>query len=378
MKILSLAQIDMSQSDGRVTHLLDLAKAFRQNNVTTDVIVISSKPSVIQEEHLKIYVLPKILTFWLIEGIICNLLAWFIITLKAKHYDRIYIRHHSNLALALKFAFTKKLLWIEVNGLFKDENIFRAKTIGWRFKNFMGIFLEKLSFKKANHIFCVTSQLKEKIINNYSIRAENISFVSNGVDLIKYCPMDKNKCRKQLGLNNDYIYIGFIGSFIGWAGIDTFLNILPKVMLKHEKMQAIIVGNGENFEEYNRLAENLGIKSKVIFPGQVHSNIAPIWINTFDIGVAFIKPKGHGLSPIKLYSYMACGIPIVASNLEGFEPVKEYNAGILVQKNIEIQNALEKLITEENLRIEMGQNGRRCAEKLFSWEITAKKIISTN
>lgn len=378
MKILSLAQIDMSQTDARVVHLFGIAKAFRQIGASVDVIVISSSPSNIVEKGLSVYVLPKCLTWWLIEGIICNIFAWFIILLKGHLYDRIYIRHHSNLALAARFFPWRIPLWLEINSLFSDEELFHPRFWGTPLRLWVGTFLERLAFKKASHLFCVTQELKDKIIKLYAVNHKKITVLSNGVDIEAYRPMNKIECRRQLGLEETALYIGFIGNFIGWSGIDTFLNAIPHIIKRYEKLKFIIVGAGEYFTKYVELSTNLGLKNNVIFPGQVHKDMAPVWINTFDIGISLTKPKGHGLSPIKNYCYMACGIPILGSDLPGFESIKQYNTGLLVPyNNLEIiQSALERLINDEKLRQEMGKNGRRCAEKLFSWQIIAKKIIT--
>ncbi|MBI4835410.1 MAG: glycosyltransferase family 4 protein [Planctomycetes bacterium] len=378
MKILSLAQVDMSQTDARVVHLLDLAKAFRQIGVKTDVVVISPKPSVIKEKNLTVYVLPRWTNFWLIEGIVSSIIAWFILILKCRdtRYDKIYVRHHPNLALALRFLPVRKSIWLEINGFFSAEESYRKSSCMW-LRRRAGKWLEKLVFNRASRLFCIDSRLAEKIRHTFSIPDKKTVVVANGVDIELYRPMDKIKCRRQLGLEENVVCIGFIGNFAGWQGVDTLIESLPPILKKHDKTIAVIVGDGEYFNDYIALAEKLNIKNKVLFPGKVHKDIAPEWINTFDIGVALMPPQ-RICSPLKVFAYMACGIPVLATEASFSQEVKNCTAGILVTYNNrdELIGALEKLSTDEKLRLELGHNGRKCAEKLFSWRIVAERILS--
>jgi len=82
--------------------------------------------------------------------------------------------------------------------------------------------------------------------------------------------------------------------------------------------------------------------------------------------------------PVKLFEYMAAGLPVIASK-EG-EPsafVKEADGGILVdpENDNEIASAMIKLITEPDLALEMGQRGRKLILEKYNWEIESQKLI---
>ncbi len=77
---------------------------------------------------------------------------------------------------------------------------------------------------------------------------------------------------------------------------------------------------------------------------------------------------------------MACGIPVLATDTAGFEPVRESNSGYLVafDDTEAIVEALDKLISDEALRRELGENARRCAVEDFSWDAAARKILESS
>ncbi|MDD5756168.1 MAG: glycosyltransferase, partial [bacterium] len=266
MKLLSLAQVDMSKTNACVVHPLDLAQGFRQNGISTQVIVISPRPALVKEKDLKVYVLPRWLIFPGVDNVAYNIMAWFILLFKSHSYDVIYVRQNFNLTIALWFIPWRNPVWLEVNGIFEDEEQFRLKNRGSRLKLWLGSFLERLAYQKADQVFCVTPQLKEKITGK-NINPEKITVISNGVDIDKYYPMDKQSCKQKLGLDAAAIYIGFIGNISGWCGVDMLLRSLAGVMERYSQFRAFIGGYGEYLDEYIALAETMGLAKKVRFVG---------------------------------------------------------------------------------------------------------------
>ena len=96
-----------------------------------------------------------------------------------------------------------------------------------------------------------------------------------------------------------------------------------------------------------------------------------------DVCIVTKKTLGFGYSPLKLYEYMACKKPVIATNTKGFEILKQSNAGILVNPEDlqELSNAMIKLLQNKQLREKMGDNGRKLVVSEYSWESTAKKTI---
>ena len=73
---------------------------------------------------------------------------------------------------------------------------------------------------------------------------------------------------------------------------------------------------------------------------------------------------------------MACSKPIIATRTDGFEILEEYNAGILINptNTHEFLDAFKKLLQNENIRKQMGTNGRKCVLENHSWSSVVKKV----
>ena len=75
---------------------------------------------------------------------------------------------------------------------------------------------------------------------------------------------------------------------------------------------------------------------------------------------------------------MACGKPVVVSDISPVKFVKENDLGLLVHpKNLqEISKAIITLLQDKNLARKMGEKGRQFVERKHSWEVVAKKLFS--
>jgi glycosyltransferase involved in cell wall biosynthesis len=118
------------------------------------------------------------------------------------------------------------------------------------------------------------------------------------------------------------------------------------------------------------------VSDEFIFTGIVPYEEVSKYISASDICVVPKRQLKSGYSPLKLYEYMACGKPVVASRVEGFTILEQNNAGILVEpENPEnIANVIIKLLNDEKLREELGRNGREYVVKNHSWESVAKIV----
>jgi glycosyltransferase involved in cell wall biosynthesis len=130
--------------------------------------------------------------------------------------------------------------------------------------------------------------------------------------------------------------------------------------------------------EWMQQAEKLWINNMFIFTGSVPYEKVPLYINASDICVAPFRIKRNmkiGLSPLKVFEYLACEKPIVSSEILNLEFIEQQNLGILVKPEDpdELAKAIIKLLKDDKLREEMGKNGRKYVVKNHSWEAIGRK-----
>jgi len=293
--------------------------------------------------------------------------------------DVIYVRHTIVLYSYILLSKVFKIPYIlEINGLPVEQfKIFchNAGSIRTIAINIFTKINEKLSYKYAKKIIVVTPDIKKYIVTNYNIDPNRISVIQNGANTDLFKPASKHEVRKELGLDKKYNYIGFSGSFVRWHGLEELVKSALQILKKNKNVKFLLVGNGATRKRICHLVNNLHLTNSFIFIDIVPYAEVPKYVNSFDIGI-ILKYKNIPGSPLKLWEYMACGIPIIATDSEDFKVIEECHCGILVnpEKTEKIANAILTLLGNEKLRREMGENGRKYVVKHHSWKIVAKRI----
>lgn len=236
--------------------------------------------------------------------------------------------------------------------------------------------LERRNIKKADKYIVVTSTLKDVLHNDYGIPEDKIIVIENGANVDLFKPMDTVQAKNAIELDKNTSYICYSGNFARYQGIEYLIRVIPEITRQLPNVKAILVGDGEMRDELQELVEELDISEKVIFIGKVPYSKVPLYINAGDVCVVPKKPLLSGYSPLKLYEYMACGKPIVATRTYGFEILKERKAGLLVnpEDSEEFSKALIKLLKDNKLRTLMGNNGRQYVVENHSWESISQKV----
>lgn len=270
-------------------------------------------------------------------------------------------------------------LVLEINGLVDEEReqIAGRKT-GCLKKNAFALSA-RASFAYPEKIITVTEKLKAALVEKYGVDERKIHVVPNGVDTDLFRPMDMLECRRKLGLPADASIVCFVGNLAPWQGVDLLIKAFSSVMEKHEKTLLLIVGDGKERKRLETLSKKLKIDYSVRFVGAVRHEDVPTYIGSGNICVATfttVRNAKIGLSPLKIYEYLACAKPVITSDIQGIrEIIENSNAGILTApEDVDgISNAIERLLTDKRLAESMGINGREHI-LCHSWKSVARKV----
>jgi glycosyltransferase involved in cell wall biosynthesis len=240
-------------------------------------------------------------------------------------------------------------------------------------------FLQLKSAFLSDYIRVVAPGIKSRL-EEYGIKDKRIVFIGNGTDVSHFKPIDKKEAKKKLDLDPSCLFVGFIGNFAIWQGLDYLIQGIPRILKANENIRFLLIGDGPLMPKIREAVSEVE-ERKVILTGSILYQEANLYINAFDIGVApFIKERNEsiGLSPLKIRDYAACGIPVITTKIRGLELVEKYFFGILVPPNDSeaLTKAIIKLVKNPQLRCQMGRNGRKLAEEKFSWKIVAVQILN--
>ncbi|MEO0084222.1 MAG: glycosyltransferase family 4 protein [candidate division WOR-3 bacterium] len=167
--------------------------------------------------------------------------------------------------------------------------------------------------------------------------------------------------------NNSRPKILFLGRFEPRKGLKYLLGALPIIKQQIPDVLLIICGAGLLGYAYQEYISK-EIKDNIYLAGLIRGEERPHYYASCDV---FCAPSiGHESFGIVLLEAMACGKPVVASDISGYRTILEDGVqGYLtkVRSSEDIANKIIKILTNPSLRKKMGEQGRKKAE-VYSWE----------
>lgn len=209
-------------------------------------------------------------------------------------------------------------------------------------------------------------------VREFSLRTENLSLdkvitIYNGISLNAFHPRPKNiQILNEFGLHADNKIIGMVANFSPDKDHRTMLKAVAEVKKTYPQIKCLLAGVGYLRKKTEKETTDLNLEKNVIFTGK--RDDIEVFLSVMDIFVLTSLIEGL---PNVILEAMACGLPIVATNVGGIpEAVEDGRSGILVkpQDNQAVADAIIKLLEDENLRKEMGRRGRETLEQRFKLE----------
>ena len=289
---------------------------------------------------------------------------------EAKSVDLIYERYAFFMTAGAQIAKEKNIPFIvEVNEIAGPKRV-RKQVFVKKAKA-----AERFIFMQADAIIVVSSFLKQEIVG-LGINAEKIFVIPNGADDELFDPKkyDRKKRRDQYALEDNDIVLGFIGWFIPWHNLGSFIEAFAEIGSKNCKL--VLVGDGDLKDSLVALARTLNIADKVILTGAIPYEQIPSMINALDICI--IPDSNEYRSPIKMFEYMAMGKPVIAPD---YEPVRSViddgKDGIIFRPNDknDLVNKLNAVVCDYQKRQTLGEKAREKILRKYLWKHNAKKVI---
>jgi glycosyltransferase involved in cell wall biosynthesis len=178
----------------------------------------------------------------------------------------------------------------------------------------------------------------------------------------------------------------FSGSFRPWHGADVLVRAAAMVLEKEEGSDAyfMFLGTGPSHPAVVEEIEGIGIASRCHVAGAVPYHLMPHYLARCHIGVAPYQPSRHGQmqlgfywSPLKIFEYMATGLPVVALDIDPLrEIIREGREGHLVKERDEKgwAEAIAELVASPELCDEMGRSARERVVSSYSWQVHCEKL----
>lgn len=227
--------------------------------------------------------------------------------------------------------------------------------------DYLGLPKTKELLKNINGVISVSTENKDVLLKHNLFLENKIGVFPNGINRNKFYSRDKLKMRKKYKFPlNDFI-VAFVGGFIHIKGADRLSKAIE--IAGEDKVKSIFIGSGKVIPN---------CKGILIQDKQPH-DVIPEILSAADVFVLPTLAEGCCNAIIEA---MACGLPIISSNLPFNDDILDETCSIRVNpENIdEIAGAIELLLNNKDLRLKLA-NGAREKAKLLDIETRARNII---
>jgi glycosyltransferase involved in cell wall biosynthesis len=239
------------------------------------------------------------------------------------------------------------------------------------------LFLERLSYKLANHVIVTNESCREIAIQRGGIPEEKITIVRNGPDVERFRSREIDPVLRRRAP----CIIAFAGITGYQDGLDYLCGALQSLRCEigEEDFLCIVLGDGDALSHIKGMARELAIDDKMWFAGWVSDpDTYCRYLATADICVAPEPSNSYNdrSTFVKIMEYMAAGKPIVAFDLpENHVSAGDAAAYAKPNDHRDLAAKLAGLLRDESRRHLMGEEGRRRIESSFSWQHSIPDLL---
>jgi glycosyltransferase involved in cell wall biosynthesis len=290
-----------------------------------------------------------------------------------KSSDLIHAHGHPYLSsfIAAKIAkkYSKPLVLTQHNTFIEYKNFW--DTI----ERLNDLAIGKETLKEADKIIVVSKATMNYVLN-LGADPEKIEVLHNGVDLNRFRPLTgiKDEMRKKLKISKDSSVVLTVRRLVYKNGIDTLIEGAKIAIKKNPRLVFLVIGGGPDFDQVKAKIEQLGIEKNFKLTGFVSDGDLLFYYNVADF---FVLPSksGEGL-PLVTLEAMACGLPVIATNVGGIPEVMIEDYGKVVPPNT--PDSLAEAVLEFSHR-EFSEackkNLRAIIEQKYSWDKNVEKLV---
>ena len=364
MKLLYIASIRLPTEKAHGIQIMKTCEALSKVGVSVSLFVpnffLNSKEDPF--DYYKVKRLFKIKRFFSIRLIRLGPVGFFLETIifflsiifSSDFWQADYIFSRDEMLMAFSNFLGKKTIWETHTGSY---NVFA-----------------RIALKKVKLVVAISQGLKDFYVSK-GILPSKIIVSHDGIDLEDFkLPFSKTEARVVQGLPLDKKIVLYAGRLDGWKGVETFFEASKNF---DDHTLAVVIGGEAS--QVNSFSKKY---SKVNFLGYKPYKYLPMYQKSADVLIIPNTSKDNisrlYTSPLKVFSYMASGVPIVASDLPSIREVLNDNNAVLVKPDSpeDLWRGIKKVL-EDNTRADIMAKQALLDVAKYSWIERTKTIISS-
>jgi glycosyltransferase involved in cell wall biosynthesis len=264
--------------------------------------------------------------------------------------------------------------WVlETNAFLAEEATRDRKAVALH-----GLALKKelAAYRRCDAIVAVSDVLKRTIVGAAGVSEDKVLVVPNGVDTTFFDP-----ARFPARPPAKALRIGFVGHLFAWHGIDLLLHEVAGLVARGTDVSLLVVGDGPMRAAWEDVASSLNLGSRVTFTGLVPRERVPELMMQMDVGYCGHVLPGAGeiyFSPLKMYEYMAMGLPVIAAKAEDSErTLHDGRTGFLFEpeNRAALRDTLTRVVDARDRLASMGGAARNAVVERHTWTARVADLL---
>jgi glycosyltransferase involved in cell wall biosynthesis len=232
-------------------------------------------------------------------------------------------------------------------------------------------FLIKKTIKRAKFLTTCSESIKQQILSIFENIPSNKIFNLYSAIESKFKPyvVESNILKEKLGLNGPILL--YIGRIANYKGVPDIINAYKIAKNKIEDLE-LVIGGTPDFSMSDTYQMWKNKYPDIHFMGFIPTTQIAIYYTMADVFITYsYASEGFGLTPIEA---IACGTPVICSDIKVFREVLQDNAIFVPPKNPKLlSEAIYNLLTNDNDRINLIEKGQNYIKK-FSWNSVGHKM----
>ena len=231
---------------------------------------------------------------------------------------------------------------------------------------------EKYVFRNASFVSTHNEALRQYCIG-LGVTPAKSSVIYPGVDMTRFFPAPtRNDLQTKMGIHPTDKVLLFMGTIFRSSGLVELLTELSPALHLDKSIKFLILGDGEDFNRLHQLAITLDLQDQVIMPGRIEYDLLADYLRLGHVALLPFKQElvTHGALPGKVLQYLACGLPTIATPLNGLQSMIAPDKGVLYANNLkEMARTAEQLSSDSQHRNLLSSQGIELMNSHCNWQV---------
>jgi glycosyltransferase involved in cell wall biosynthesis len=232
----------------------------------------------------------------------------------------------------------------------------------------LNAILTRRTIRGADALIAVSEAMRQGAMRDFGAQPGRVRTIVNGFNTSVFGPMDQAQARQALRLPAVGPMLAYVGRFVEAKGLVELVEAFSRLAAQRADLRLALVGDGVMKPRLLSLVQASGARDRILMPGGMAPHDVARWINASDLLVLPSWSEGY---PNVVVEALACGRPVVATDVGGTREIVNADNGLLVApRDVQaLRAAIEQALVRSWDRAAIAARMRR------SWDDVARETL---